>query len=111
MSSQQRDRAVKKVRKTRISDNSVVLENYDTKTLNTMLERKAKQVGDVVLVNGKPAIIKKRAMRISPFINENIRVRPSMRHEDVKTPRLKRLRAKSPMLRKVKRRRGRKHEQ
>ena len=55
-----RGQALKRVRKTRRDDKTEVLENYDKDTLREMLERRAKQVGDVVLVNGKPAIIKKR---------------------------------------------------
>ena len=68
-------RALKRVRKTRINDNSVVLENYDKETLRTMLERRAKQVGDVVLVNGKPAIIKRRPQKITPNKNQNVKKR------------------------------------
>ena len=99
---------MKKVRKSRISDNSVVLENYDKETINTMLERKAKQVGDVVLVNGKPAIIKKRVMDIPPLLNGNIkkkrvRIKSKARkqYEGRRTPRRRRLRAKNPMQKKI----------
>ena len=68
-----RGQALKRVRKNRKDDKTEVLENYDKDTLRTMLERRAKQVGDVVLVNGKPAIIKKRPVRIPKVKNQNIK--------------------------------------
>ena len=48
--------------KTRDNDNVIIVENFDKPTLSDLLERKAKKVGEVVLVNGKPAIIKKRKL-------------------------------------------------
>ena len=108
-------RALKRVRKTRINDNSVVLENYDKETLRTMLERRAKQVGDVVLVNGKPAIIKRRPQKMTPKKNQNvkknrvhIKLKAKSKSDDVKPTRLRRLRAGTRNLRKVKKLRQRK---
>ena len=69
-STSQRDGALKKIRRARpreravANNNFVVLENFEADILNKMLARKAKKVGDVVLVNGKPAIIKKRVKRV-----------------------------------------------
>ena len=103
-STSQKDGALQRTRKARprqgaLGNNFVVLENFDKDILNKMLARKAKKVGDVVLVNGKPAIIKKRVLKSPPLLTENIkkkrirmRVRPTF-------PR--RARAQSPMLRKV----------
>merc|ERR1712025_605391 len=48
--------------KTRDNDNVIIVENFDKLTLSELLERKEKKVGEVVLVNGKPAIIKKRKL-------------------------------------------------
>ena len=48
--------------KTRDNDNVIIVENFDKPTLSDLLERKAKKVGEVVLVDGKPAIIKKRKL-------------------------------------------------
>ena len=108
-------RALKRVRKTRINDNSVVLENYDKETLRTMLERRAKQVGDVVLVNGKPAIIKRRPQKMTPKKNQNvkknrvhIKLKAKSKSDDVKPTRLRRLRAGTRNLRKVEKLRQRK---
>ena len=107
-------RALKRVRKTRINDNSVVLENYDKETLRTMLERRAKQVGDVVLVNGKPAIIKRRPQKMNPNKNQNvkkrvhIKLKAKSKSDEVKPTRLRRLRARTRNLRKVKKLRQRK---
>ena len=95
------------------NNNFVVLQNYEKDILNRMLARKAKKVGEVVLVNGKPAIIKKRMLKLKnpPVLNENIKKkRIKIKSEGRPTfhsrPRL--LRAKSPMLRKVKKLRERK---
>ena len=108
-------RALKRVRKTRINDNSVVLENYDKETLRTMLERRAKQVGDVVLVNGKPAIIKRSPQKMTPKKNQNvkknrvhIKLKAKSKSDDEKPTRLRRLRAGTRNLRKVKKLRQRK---
>ena len=38
------------------------LENFDKKTIKELLEKREKKVGDVVLVDGKPAVIKKRIL-------------------------------------------------
>ena len=46
--------------KSRVNDNVIIVENFDKSTLSDLLDRKEKKVGEVVLVNGKPAIIKKR---------------------------------------------------
>ena len=114
-STSQKDGALQKIRKARTRQgalanrNFVVLENYEKDILNKMLARKAKKVGDVVLVNGKPAIIKKRVLKSPPVLNENIKkkrikikVRPTF-------PRgARRLRGQSPMLRKVRKLRERK---
>merc|ERR1719411_2004525 len=93
--------------------NFVVLENYDKDILNKMLARKAKKVGDVVLVNGKPAIIKKRVLKLKnpPVLGENIkkkriRIKSEVRPTFPSKPRLHQ--AKSPPLRKVKKLRERK---
>ena len=91
------------------TNNFVVLENYEADILNQMLARKAKKVGDVVLVNGKPAIIKKRVLKSPPDSSENIkkkRIQIKVRPTFPRRPR--RLRAKSPKLRKVRKLRGRK---
>ena len=42
------------------SDNVIILQNYDKSALWTLLGNKEMKVGEVVLVNGKPAVIKKR---------------------------------------------------
>ena len=42
------------------SDNVVIVQNYDKSALWTLLGNKEMKVGEVVLVNGKPAVIKKR---------------------------------------------------
>ena len=114
-STSQRDGALKKIRRARprepavANNNFVVLENFEADILNKMLARKAKKVGDVVLVNGKPAIIKKRIMKSPLVLNENIKkkrikikVRPTF------PGRQRRLRAQSPVLRKVRKLRERK---
>ena len=114
-STSQRDGALRKIRKVRpreralANNNFVVLENFEKDILNKMLARKGKKVGDVVLVNGKPAIIKKRVLKSPPVLNENIKknrikikVRPTF------PGRQRRLRAQSPMLRKVRKLRERK---
>ena len=117
--SPQKDGALKKMRKDRTrvralaNTNFVVLQNYEKDILNRMLARKAKKVGDVVLVNGKPAIIKKRLLKLKnpPVLNENIKkkrikIKSEVRPTFHSRPRL--LRAKSPQLRKVKKLRERK---
>ena len=38
----------------------ITVKDYEIKSINQILESKEQKVGDVVLVNGKPAIIKKR---------------------------------------------------
>ena len=38
------------------------LENFDKRTIKELLEKKEKKVGDVVLVDGKPAVIRKRIL-------------------------------------------------
>ena len=48
--------------KSRVNDNVIIVENFDKSTLSDLLDRKEKKVGEVVLVNGKPAIIKKRKL-------------------------------------------------
>ena len=109
-STSQKAGALQKIRMARprqrglANKNFVVLENYDKDILNKMLARKAKKVGDVVLVNGKPAIIKKRVLKSPPLplLNENIkkkRIRIKVRSTFPR--RARRLRAQSPMLRKV----------
>ena len=40
----------------------LTLENFDKKTIKELLEKKEKKVGDVVLVDGKPAVIRKRIL-------------------------------------------------
>ena len=99
----------------RANNNFVVLENYEKDILNRMLARKAKKVGDVVLVNGKPAIIKKRVrvlkLKNPPVLGENIkkkriRIKSEVMPTFPSRPRL--LQAKSPPLRKVKKLRERK---
>ena len=113
----QSEGALKKTRKARsrlrANNNFVVLENYEKDILNRMLARKAKKVGDVVLVNGKPAIIKKRVLKLKnpPVLGENIkkkriRIKSEVRPTFPSRPRL--LQAKSPPLRKVKKLRERK---
>ena len=42
------------------SDNVIIVQNYDKSALWTLLGNKEMKVGEVVLVNGKPAVIKKR---------------------------------------------------
>ena len=42
------------------SDNVIIVQNYDKSALWTLLGNKEMRVGEVVLVNGKPAVIKKR---------------------------------------------------
>merc|ERR1719312_559612 len=39
---------------------ALTLENFDKETIKEVLENKEKKVGDVVLVEGRPAVIKKR---------------------------------------------------
>merc|ERR1711936_825927 len=48
------------VRRRRINDIAVILENFDKPTLRSLLINKERRVGEVILVNGKPAIIRKR---------------------------------------------------
>ena len=93
--------------------NFVVLQNYEKDILNRMLARKAKKVGDVVLVNGKPAIIKKRMLKLKnpPVLNENIKKKRIKIKSEVRPTfhsRRRLLRAKSPQLRKVKKLREKK---
>ena len=79
-----------------------------------MLARKAKKVGDVVLVNGKPAIIRKRVLKSPPVLDENIkkkRIRIKARPTFSRSPKLLRVpvnSVESPILRKVRKLRGRK---
>merc|ERR1712183_538859 len=40
------------------SDNVIIVQNYDKSALWTLLGNKEMRVGEVVLVNGKPAVIK-----------------------------------------------------
>ena len=96
------------------NNNFVVLENYEKDILNEMLARKAKKVGEVVLVNGKPAIIRKRVLKSLPVLDDNIknkRIRIKARPTFSRSP--KRLRVpvypnRSPILRKVRKLRARK---
>ena len=44
------------------NDNVIIVKNFDKDAINQLLEDKEMKVGEVVLVNGKPAIIKKRKM-------------------------------------------------
>ena len=51
------------------SDNVIILQNYDKSALWTLLGNKEMKVGEVVLVNGKPAVIKKRK---SDFLKKHL---------------------------------------
>ena len=53
------------VRRRRINDIAIILENFDKPTLRSLLINKERRVGDVILVNGKPAIIRKRRVGAS----------------------------------------------
>ena len=53
------------VRRRRINDIAIILENFDKPTLRSLLINKERRVGDVILVNGKPAIIRKRRVGTS----------------------------------------------
>ena len=67
----QRDNRDKRrvVRRRRINDIAVILENFDKPTLRSLLINKERRVGDIVLVNGKPAVIRKR--RVAGKTNED----------------------------------------
>ena len=58
------------VRRRRINDIAVILENFDKPTLRSLLINKERRVGEVILVNGKPAIIRKR--RVGPSEEDDI---------------------------------------
>merc|ERR1712032_928913 len=58
------------VRRRRVNDIAIILENFDKPTLRSLLINKEKRVGDVILVNGKPAIIRKR--RVGPSDEDDI---------------------------------------
>ena len=50
------------------SDNVIIVQNYDKSALWTLLGNKEMKVGEVVLVNGKPAVIKKRKSDLKKHI-------------------------------------------
>merc|ERR1711915_243870 len=41
-------------------ESAILLENYNKTTIKEILEKKEKKVGTILLVNGRPAIVKKR---------------------------------------------------
>jgi len=49
---------------------ALTLENFDKETIKDLLEKKEKRVGEVVLVEGKPAIIRKRKTLKKKYIKE-----------------------------------------
>ena len=65
-----RDDGRRVVRRRRINDIAVILENFDKPTLRSLLINKERRVGEVILVNGKPAIIRKR--RVGPNDEDDI---------------------------------------
>ena len=65
-----RDDGRRVVRRRRINDIAVILENFDKPTLRSLLINKERRVGQVILVNGKPAIIRKR--KVGPKDEDDI---------------------------------------
>ena len=47
----------------------IIVKDYDKKMIKTVLENKGQKVGDVLLVNGRPAIVKKRRKKPKPILN------------------------------------------
>merc|ERR1712032_1089445 len=60
----------RRVGRRRVNDIAIILENFDKPALRSLLINKEKRVGDVILVNGKPAIIRKR--RVGPSDEDDI---------------------------------------
>ena len=57
-----RTKIIRRRKVTHDNDNVIIVKNFDKDAINQLLEDKEMKVGEVVLVNGKPAIIKKRKM-------------------------------------------------
>ena len=67
----------------------IIVENFDKLTLSELLERKEKKVGEVVLVNGKPAIIKKRKLGNARFSGLKIKkVQPTKNLQKIRVRRV-----------------------
>ena len=74
--------------KSRVNDNVIIVENFDKSTLSDLLDRKEKKVGEVVLVNGKPAIIKKRKLDKMLEVLEPKSILPSKNLQKIRVRRI-----------------------
>lgn len=64
-----------------------VLDNYDKMTIKILLLNKTMKVGEVVLVNGKPALIKRRrksSINDLPILSVKDKVKPSTKKKSIR---------------------------
>jgi len=69
------------------NENVTVLDNYDKMTIKILLLNKTMKVGEVVLVNGKPALIKRRrksSINDLPSLSVKDKVKPSTKKKSIR---------------------------